>query len=71
MTRMLLVVLLAVSIGAFATIRSIPTVESEQHDRLMETARRLQERDKQLDALLLLLRTRPDAARGDHPSAAF
>lgn len=58
MTRMLLVVLLAVLIGGFATLNSAPPmVKSEQHDMLMETARRLQEQDKQLDALLILLRT--------------
>lgn len=57
MTRMLLAALLAASIGGFAALNSVPTVESEHHDILMETARRLEERDKQLDALLLLLRT--------------
>ena len=56
MTRMLLVALLAVSIGAFACARSVPRLDAEQHDMLLATERRLQEREKQLDALLVLLR---------------
>lgn len=56
MTRMLFVVLVGVSIGAFACARSVPMLDAEQHDMLLATERRLQEREKQLDALLVLLR---------------